>query len=80
MISAQSSALRGARNSTGEIKMYTDNDRYLNMYLHLQRKAEAGPLSEEELEQLALCESVLQKRHEEDEFDRWLDEAFGKKR
>jgi hypothetical protein len=38
--------------------MFTDNDRYLSMYLHLQRKAEEGPLSEEELELLALCESV----------------------
>jgi hypothetical protein len=57
---------------------YADGiDRYIGMYFHLQRKAEEGPLSEEELEQLALCESVLQKRHELDEFDQWLDEAFG---
>lgn len=57
--------------------MFTDNDRYISLYFRLQRKAEEGPLSEEELEQLSLCESVLQKRHELDEFDQWLDEAFG---
>ena len=58
--------------------MFTDNDRYISLYFRLQRKAEDEPLSEEELEQLALCESVLQKRKEEDEFDRWLEEALNK--
>lgn len=60
--------------------MITENDRYLNLYLRLQRKAEEIPLSKDEQEQLALCESVLQKRKEEDEFDRWLEEAFGTKK
>ena len=56
---------------------YADGiDRYIGMYFHLQRKAEEAPLSEEELEQLALCESVLQKRRELQEFDQWLDEVF----
>lgn len=54
-------------------------DRYIGMYFSLQRKAEEATLSEKELDQLALCESVLQKRHELDEFDQWLDEAFGMK-
>lgn len=78
MISAQSFARLSAGSPTGEINMFTDNDRYISLYFRLQRKAEDEPLSEEELEQLALCESVLQKRHEMDEFDRWLDEALNK--